>query len=542
MRPRLAISIVLWLGFMVQCGGGGAPGGGSGSGTDWVTEMPSLTPTLLALADTSSPRVVIDTRSGSVDKTDAVLEAELQAALNGGGVITFNAHGAARTLRITRQLYIPVQGAAPAYDAPVVLDGGHLITLDSGASVSGEGGTRILEKAWKVNLTVQRMAFVNANAAHSTRWHQGAKADDQSGGALNVENWDGSLAVIDCSFTNCRTVSSGPDVGGGAVHCPGQTQARFSGCTFTNCQGSNGGAVNSLGSELWLLDCAFSGCMATGTGGGADAGPLGQGGIGGAVYIDGLSNNSAHAVLRVEASRFLDNSATSHGGAIFLYTYEGSGSQALLNASTFHQNRTLGAGFGGALYAQNGALTAVSSTFDGNESSSMGGALWLSSATAGRFACCTFSGNRSANFGSALQLNGPVRISNCTVAGNVCAGPYGGGIRTGTENVTWLKNCILSDNLCLGNASVGNVYRTCQDAGGNFQWPSDASHVKATAAVALANPLLGNLGDNGGPTYTRLPAPGSPAINGGTASECPNRDQRGRPRVGLCDAGAVEVQ
>ena len=70
----------------------------------------------------------------------------------------------------------------------------------------------------------------------------------------------------------------------------------FYNCNFINCTGSNGGAVNSLGSELWLLKCKFTNCKATGTGGGAEVGASGQGGIGGAVYIDGISNNSKEAV------------------------------------------------------------------------------------------------------------------------------------------------------------------------------------------------------------------------------------------------------
>jgi hypothetical protein len=33
---------------------------------------------------------------------------------------------------------------------------------------------------------------------------------------------------------------------------------------------------------------------------------------------------------------------------------------------------------------------------------------------------------------------------------------------------------------------------------------------------------------------------GSPAID--VAADCPATDQRGKPRVGLCDSGAYEVQ
>ncbi|MEM7139927.1 MAG: choice-of-anchor Q domain-containing protein [Actinomycetota bacterium] len=63
------------------------------------------------------------------------------------------------------------------------------------------------------------------------------------------------------------------------------------------------------------------------------------------------------------------------------------------------------------------------------------------------------------------------------------------------------------------------------------------------------DPLLGPLQDNGGPTSTRAPLAGSPAIDAATGT-CPATDQRGetRPRDGdgdgaaTCDIGAVEVE
>lgn len=507
----------------------------------WITQMPALTTEIIPFVDISSPKTVIDTQTGSGQiKTDAQLVAELKQALISGGIIVFNAHGITRTIKLVEQLYIPVQGTAPNYDAPVILDGGHLITLDGGSDQSGNGGTRILEKAWKVNLTVQRMAFQNANAANITSGHPD---DNAGGGAINIENWDGSLTVINCSFINCHGKSSGPDIGGGAVNCPGQKQVKFSQCTFTNCSGSNGGAINSIGSEMWLLNCNFINCFATGIGGGADQGASGQGGIGGAVYIDGISNNSAHPVFRVESCTFTGNGANDHGGAIFLYTYENSGSETLINNCTFHNNRITSTdakvGFAGALYSQNGSLMIVSSTFDDNESVSMGGAVWHSSASAARIAGCTFSHNQSGNFGSALQLNGTAFISNCTLVNNICIGAWGGSIRTGTPDKVALKNCIFDSNQC-ATQSIGNISATCVDGGGNFQWPAGTDQVKVTSSVNLKNPLLGVLADNGGTTKTHLPLIESPVINGGTDNLSPNKDQRGYPRVGVCDSGSVE--
>ncbi|HEX8911060.1 MAG TPA: Calx-beta domain-containing protein, partial [Humisphaera sp.] len=60
--------------------------------------------------------------------------------------------------------------------------------------------------------------------------------------------------------------------------------------------------------------------------------------------------------------------------------------------------------------------------------------------------------------------------------------------------------------------------------------------------VSSADPLLGALGDNGGPTRTLAPLPGSPAIDAASGSTAVLTDQRGiaRPQSAVPDIGAVE--
>lgn len=60
--------------------------------------------------------------------------------------------------------------------------------------------------------------------------------------------------------------------------------------------------------------------------------------------------------------------------------------------------------------------------------------------------------------------------------------------------------------------------------------------------TVIDDPMLGDLRDNGGPTLTHMPLPGSPLIDAG--DECLPEDQRGftRPAGQGCDVGAVEVQ
>jgi len=97
---------------------------------------------------------------------------------------------------------------------------------------------------------------------------------------------------------------------------------------------------------------------------------------------------------------------------------------------------------------------------------------------------------------------------------------------------------------------AGNVYvnGNCHDLGGA---KAAGDHVLQHAAAGTADgdcvaggvqrgdPLLGALGDHGGPTETALPATGSPAF--GAGATCPATDQRGVSRPAACTLGAAEA-
>jgi hypothetical protein len=79
----------------------------------------------------------------------------------------------------------------------------------------------------------------------------------------------------------------------------------------------------------------------------------------------------------------------------------------------------------------------------------------------------------------------------------------------------------------------------------DMQWPVD--HAKGGSADALcapgiyegADPMLGALGNQGGPVPVALVANGSPALGRGTG--CPPTDARGKPRsAAMCTVGAAE--
>jgi Right handed beta helix region len=88
---------------------------------------------------------------------------------------------------------------------------------------------------------------------------------------------------------------------------------------------------------------------------------------------------------------------------------------------------------------------------------------------------------------------------------------------------------------------VLNCVGAVADEGNNFVDDDSCVGIAPNAA----DPLLGALANNGGPTFTRLPVGTSPLVNGVPLEECGkvSADQRGvsRPQQAGCDIGAVEV-
>lgn len=170
--------------------------------------------------------------------------------------------------------------------------------------------------------------------------------------------------------------------------------------------------------------------------------------------------------------------------------------------STFTSNQ------GPSITASASGLTLVNSTLSGNTTagaaiSATSGALIIASSTIA---------NETASF--LVYAFGPVSLVNSALVGDIggtsCVADGGG-------SITSLGGNLDDDGSCAG--------------GGPGDLPSQ-------------DPLLGPLADNGGPTLTHLPQPGSPLANAGRAGSCPGDDQRGVARdVGAangCDIGAVE--
>jgi Ca2+-binding RTX toxin-like protein len=159
-------------------------------------------------------------------------------------------------------------------------------------------------------------------------------------------------------------------------------------------------------------------------------------------------------------------------------------------------------------------------------------------------------------------------LVNSTVHANTA--PVGGGIAAGLTEPLTLQHTTLTANSAATGANVASSSLTTIGAsafadpaggGGNcaafpgfgtnfvpagFSWYDDATCGAGGSDVVApgVDPELGALGDNGGPTPTRLPAPTSPLGGVVPAASCTvATDQRGvtRPAGSDCEAGAVEI-
>jgi predicted outer membrane repeat protein len=451
-------------------------------------------------------------------------EAAFNAALTGGGTVTFNC-GSGAVIPIT---------ATKTLTTTTTIDGsGQSITLDGG------GTTRMFGTTYQFasfTLTFRWLTLRNGRAL-------------DFGGAIRLAFQDNltTLNIENVTFQNNVCDQAGPDVGGGALYAQGGI-VTIRNSTFAGNRGGNGGAIGNLQARFTIEDTLFTGNATNAAGSG--------GGNGGAIYIDG--SNFGQLVIR--RSAFTSNLSTLLGGAIHTYLYAG-GSGMTIEDTTFQGNSTQQNG--GAIYHQNGSLSIARSTFASNTTRGQGGALWLLQAAPTTIANSTFDGNQatgiapnvgSSGLGGAILINASntVTISHTTITNNH-ADWVGGGITGGMgSSSTTLRGTIVAYNTASNGGNPWNIGHNCSgqllDGGGNLQFParnpSDSNDHNCTAVVTIADPLLVPLAMNGGYTQTRALPAGSPARNV-LSSGCPPpaTDQRGvaRPQGPGCDAGAYEA-
>jgi hypothetical protein len=136
----------------------------------------------------------------------------------------------------------------------------------------------------------------------------------------------------------------------------------------------------------------------------------------------------------------------------------------------------------------------------------------------------TIANNSFSDSATAVDVFGDAKLFNTTLDHND-TGVFMDG---GTAELTNTIVANSKDGNCPGGPVTSSVKSFDTDGQCGLDLPS-------------ANPQLNPLATNGGTTLSEAPKPGSPAVNAGTNSPCPPKDQRYANRDAQCDVGAVEA-
>jgi CSLREA domain-containing protein/uncharacterized repeat protein (TIGR01451 family) len=418
-----------------------------------------------------------------------------------------------------------------------------------------------------------------------------AGSDDASTGDLNITYGSGRVTVAGAGASSnvldARAIDRAFDISSTA-------QVTISGLTIKNgnpdpselndgttCPASEpsntaaGGAILTAGA-LTLSGDVITGSISAGDGGGVE--------------------DSGTAPVTISDSQITDNVACA---AQFVYQTvsigfgggvdESGGGPLTIDHSTVSANQAAADGGGvienSQMASQPGSVTVTDSTLDGNSSTGGDGGAVSSEGTNGSISGTvalsrdTISANSASGFGGGVSSRDPLTVTDSTLIGNT-AGREGGGLASTGASATVSFSTLdansasggggggdLSTGGEQGQVSVDDSIVTAGTAagapslcsfgvtsGGHNLFSDDGSSC-ATAAgdgdILNADPQLGPLQDNGGPTQTQALKSSSPAIDAASSSLCSNEtanaagqpvDQRGvsRPQGSACDIGAYE--
>jgi len=343
----------------------------------------------------------------------------------------------------------------------------------------------------------------------------------------------------------------------GVLRHRGAGTLSISGLTIT--QGQYESAVTPKGGCLYsaanmsISDSVVSYCNVIGNGTTA---------LGGAIYTQGdLTLTSSLVTKNVVHG----SGAAAHGGGVYVHgnfdaeqsmisynsTYAGPinggrgggavvAGTALVRHSTIYYNSAYAVG---GLYTY-GDVTVDSSTIAKNGASHTAGmrAIYLSGSHTATIVNSTIANNQAVATVGGLNLIIPAKISNSTIAFNDAFNGLGGVLMS---NYTLeLESTIIANNTGFNVPDDFDVYGPVVTTGSNNL--VIASSAPLPPDTIPDDPMLGTLGDNGGPTMTIPLTAGSPAIDAGNNLAGLTTDQRGLgfPRVGgpLPDIGAFEIE
>lgn len=408
-------------------------------------------------------------------------------------LIDANANAEADTIQlsaISGQTITLSSGELATYNDEITIEG-------AGVTVDAAGSSRVLY-SYSTNLTVNNLTITGGDAGPSYggglfSYYGGLELNDTTITGNTAAVAGGLLAVGYYDISIQDSVISGNQALGGGVRGSGLPLAgirdrRPQRESLPNFPGDPRGSGSPVGGAYLATygNVTISGTTISGNSAGQAAGFI-------AVAAD----------VTVTDSTISGNIAGGQIGAGFIQTkYDGDG---LVSNSTISGNVAENGPLGGLFtgFGDGGSMTIQFSTFTGNAAdNAYAGGLFVDSPT-----------------GMATSLNGTIISGNSAATDPDVGQP---------DDVTTNVNFSL-----IGNAPSQGTFNT------------DAT----SASLLGANPQLGPLANNGGPTLTHLPGAGSPArdvvpadgtLGCGTSL---TTDQRGspRPQGTGCDLGSVEI-
>ncbi len=482
-------------------------------------------------------------------------EAAFDAALAGGGLVTFNCGVPLHTIGLTTEKVITndteIDGAGMIvldmanndrhfYVPPVSTLTLKNIRLDNGDPGS-DGG--LIYNDGTVNATNVVFSAGDANGDGGGIYNNGGTViATTSTFTTNLSDGDGGAVYNDggtVTATGTTFVVNLANLGGngGAIFNNGGIVNISDESLFNNNGGVQGGAIaNWFGGTLTVTDSTFQSNDAADRGGvlsnrSSTASFTNSELIENTTLTESggaIDNPEAGGIVNITSSDVVDNSTGNRGGAI-------SNDGTVNITDSLFQGNSAPNNEGGAINHRSGAtLNITRSTFVGNTTNDQGGAIY-SQGTA-TIETSTFSGNTASLRGGAILNRDQMTIDNSTIAFNA-AGLNGGGIRNSNAGNLTVTNTIIANN------TGDDCANTATFTSGDYNLDSDGSCPFGMANdISGGNANLQPLADNGGNTETHLLGAGSDAIDAGPLT-CASPDQRGemRPRNGVCDIGAVEI-
>ena len=405
---------------------------------------------------------------------------------------------------------VPVDPPPPVECSPMPLPchGDPYYAPPAGAIAIGDGGSLVVEGVRFSANSGDIYSAISAEDVGSLRITD--SEFERNGGAIAIDDAANGTRISGSTFhDNVAGYASPIDIGGGDLHVEDSE--------FT---GNTGGALHLVSTAATIRNSVFSDNANTGGGG--------------AVHVLGGSLDVSESVFRDNSSRF------GGGGAISIDPF---GEDSSIRASTIVGNRT-------------GTENAADDRQAGGGGIFFGGWDPQSSLTVENV---TLTGNRSINGeGGGIQSRGELSLDSVTITGNSVKELSGGkAVRGGGLNVNegeaTIRNSIISGNTSGGADDLSDLphvpgyppdvpprfdisYSLLGDIG-----DLSPAEIGGPSNLIGEDPELGSLRNNGGPTPTMIPRPGSPVVNRGSTELRVDQRGYGRPAE-EADIGSVELQ